>query len=216
MRYSVRPMQEEDIDQIVEIDQESFPFQWPYPAHAYRRELNNRLASYIVAVEKGVLWNQPENRSLQPLLQPILRLLRRTAAAPRPSSATEYIAGFAGVWRILDEAHLTTIAVRKEHRLRGVGELLLISIIEMAMRFGASVVTLEVRVSNDAAQELYRKYGFNNAGIRRGYYSEEGEDGLIMTTEPITSEAFRARFQTLKEQLCQRMDQPMSTADTRP
>ncbi|MBI2853815.1 MAG: ribosomal protein S18-alanine N-acetyltransferase [Chloroflexi bacterium] len=210
MRYSIRPMREEDIPQVAEIDREAFPTQWPYPSYAYRRELNNRLASYIVAVEDGVIWHSPGD-GFKPLSQ-LMNLIRRKPgkAELEVVEGKECIAGFAGIWRMLDEAHLTTIAVRKDHRGRGVGELLLNSVFDVAMQFNSSAVTLEVRVSNTVAQSLYRKYGFKPAGVRRGYYSEDGEDGLVMTTDSITTQEFQTILKELREQHAKRMGELIS------
>ena len=87
---------------------------------------------------------------------------------PSPS-IRQYIVGFAGIWVLADEAHITNIAVRQRYQLRGIGELLLISIIDLAKELKASIMTLEVRTSNIAAQNLYSKYGFTQVGIRRDY-----------------------------------------------
>lgn len=199
-------MREEDIPQITEIDREAFPTQWPYPVYAYKRELNNRLASYIVSTDPVAQWrNGRSNRGS--LLGPLVRLFSHQKSSPGgKKDPSECIAGFAGIWRMLDEVHLTTIAVRESHRRRGIGELLLIAVIDMALECHASVVTLEARISNYGAQTMYRKYLFKDAGIRKGYYSEDGEDAIIMTTETITTESYRARFKELKEEHARRME----------
>lgn len=90
------------------------------------------------------------------------------------------IIGYAGMWLILDEAHVTNIAVLAAYRRRGLGEKLVRALIEQAKQRGAVSMTLEVRVSNMAAQTLYRKLGFEKKGIRRQYYSDTREDALIM------------------------------------
>ena len=114
-------------------------------------------------------------------------------------AAKEYIAGIAGFWVMVDEAHITTIATRNDYRRQGIGERLLISAIEMAMQLSAQVVTLEVRLSNKEAQALYQKYGFRKVGVRRAYYSDNGEDALLMTTDTMSSALFQSRFQRLKQ-----------------
>ena len=98
-----------------------------------------------------------------------------------------------------DEAHVTGIAVRGSHRGRGLGELLLMSSIEMAMRRQSRVVTLEVRVSNRVAQSLYTKYGFDQTGLRKRYYTDNQEDAYIMTTAPIGSPEYSEKFRTLEQ-----------------
>ncbi|HEY8552262.1 MAG TPA: ribosomal protein S18-alanine N-acetyltransferase [Thermaerobacter sp.] len=90
------------------------------------------------------------------------------------------VVGYAGMWCILDEAHVTTIAVDPEFRGRGVGDRLLTALEERALRYGCRRMTLEVRVSNHVAQRLYRRHGFRPCGIRRGYYVDNGEDAIVM------------------------------------
>ncbi len=129
------------------------------------------------------------------------RLLSRSRFSnhelPRPSR--HYIVGFVGFWIMADEAHITSIAVRETYRGQGVGELLLISAIDMAAELQTRIVTLEVRVSNAIAQSLYVKYGFTQVGVRRGYYTDNREDAVLMSTQNITSTAFQARLQQLKQ-----------------
>ncbi|QIA26327.1 ribosomal protein S18-alanine N-acetyltransferase [Thermaerobacter sp. PB12/4term] len=90
------------------------------------------------------------------------------------------LVGYAGMWCILDEAHVTTIAVDPEFRGRGIGNRLLTALEERALRYGCRRMTLEVRVSNHVAQRLYLRHGFRPCGIRRGYYVDNGEDAIIM------------------------------------
>ncbi|MEW4309449.1 ribosomal protein S18-alanine N-acetyltransferase [Rossellomorea marisflavi] len=90
------------------------------------------------------------------------------------------IAGYCGVWMVVDEAHITNVAVLPSHRGKGYGELLMRKIMEMTIESGARVMTLEARVSNVPAQSLYRKLGFQNGGIRKRYYSDNQEDALVM------------------------------------
>ena len=88
--------------------------------------------------------------------------------------------GYGGMWLILDEAHITNIAVHPEHRRKGVGRLLMETLMEEAARLNMERMTLEVRVSNTAAITLYKSLGFEEGGIRKGYYSNDREDALIM------------------------------------
>ncbi|MGB9553142.1 MAG: ribosomal protein S18-alanine N-acetyltransferase [bacterium] len=93
------------------------------------------------------------------------------------------ICGFVGMWLIVDEAHITNIAVHPEFRRRKIGERLLLHAIEEAQRRGAKRVVLEVRVSNYKAQNLYLKYDFRYAGVRRNYYRDNNEDAFLMVKE---------------------------------
>ncbi|WP_096438511.1 ribosomal protein S18-alanine N-acetyltransferase [Alteribacter populi] len=92
----------------------------------------------------------------------------------------EQIVGYCGVWVIIDEAHITNIAVHSSFRRKGMGEALLTGALELAKTFGAEKLTLEVRVSNEAAQSMYQKLGFQRGGIRKRYYTDNQEDAQIM------------------------------------
>jgi ribosomal-protein-alanine N-acetyltransferase len=94
---------------------------------------------------------------------------------------------YGGMWLMVDEAHITTFAVMPEWRRRGVGGRLLLTMMRLAIGLRARVVTLEVRLSNQPARALYAQFGFRPVGIRPRYYSDNGEDALIMTTEPLES-----------------------------
>jgi ribosomal-protein-alanine N-acetyltransferase len=103
-----------------------------------------------------------------------------------------------------DQAHITGIAVRGTHRGHGIGELMLISSIKEAIRRCSSVVTLEVRVSNNVAQSLYSKYGFKEMGLRKRYYVDNHEDAYIMTTDSITSAEYISMMDSLVDQYISR------------
>jgi ribosomal-protein-alanine N-acetyltransferase len=99
-------------------------------------------------------------------------------AGPPPPDPWE-IWGFVVYWVIADEMHLLNLAVHPIHRRRGISRVLLTSALEQARRQGAAVVWLEVRPSNQAALNLYQSFGFEEIGIRPGYYTDNGEDALI-------------------------------------
>ncbi|SER94848.1 ribosomal protein S18-alanine N-acetyltransferase [Salisediminibacterium halotolerans] len=90
------------------------------------------------------------------------------------------VVAYCGVWIIMDDAHITNIAVHPDMRRRGIGEDLLRGVMDMAKTLGAQKMSLEVRVSNDNAKALYRKYGFQDGGIRKQYYTDNQEDALVM------------------------------------
>jgi ribosomal-protein-alanine N-acetyltransferase len=106
--------------------------------------------------------------------------------------AGERVVGFGGIWLMVDEAHITTFGVHPEWRRRGVGRQLLIALAELSEQMRASRMTLEVRAGNEAAQELYRRFGFIVAGRRTRYYTDDGEDALIMTTPALAGPRMRA------------------------
>ncbi|SCW69947.1 ribosomal-protein-alanine N-acetyltransferase [Paenibacillus tianmuensis] len=90
------------------------------------------------------------------------------------------IAGYGGMWLIMEEAHVTNIAIREKYRGRKLGERLLVEMQQTAVFYGTLRMTLEVRPSNLIAQRLYEKLGFRSVGIRRGYYTDNKEDAIIM------------------------------------
>lgn len=97
--------------------------------------------------------------------------------------AMEYdgqVIGYAGMWIIIDEAHITNIAILTPFRGQGLGKLLLTEVQRTAGFLGAVRMTLEVRASNEIARRLYRHYGFADSGVRPGYYSDNNEDAIIM------------------------------------
>jgi ribosomal-protein-alanine N-acetyltransferase len=108
------------------------------------------------------------------------RVFKRIPATPR-----SFISGYGGVSILVDEAHILALAVLPSCRRQGIGEQILRRLIDTARRGGATLLTLEVRASNNAAQHLYRKYGFLPVGHRPGYYADTGEDAIIMTVEPV-------------------------------
>ena len=200
--YSVHLMRKEDIAEVNEIDREAFPTQWP-PAN-YRHELQNQFAHYIIACDETETVGEPEVRARPEqgrykLASRIRRWFARFFGNEKSPSASQLIAGFAGIWVLADEAHITNIAVRRRYQRRGIGELLLISIIDLAKELKADIMTLEVRASNTAARDLYYKYGFKQVGVRRGYYTDNREDGILMSTESINAASFQAHLQQLKQ-----------------
>jgi ribosomal-protein-alanine N-acetyltransferase len=101
------------------------------------------------------------------------------------------VVGFAGLWLMVDEAHITTFSVHPDWRRQGIGRQLLISLIELAIAIAARRMTLEVRVSNAAAQGLYGSFGFEVTGRRTRYYTDDHEDALVMTTPELNNPRMR-------------------------
>lgn len=184
-----------DIEQVMPIEQAAFPAPWP--ASAYRYELTqNDLSSYLVVREQG-----PEETE-------------RGTTCPRllsPAQPTR-ILGYGGFWLLVDEAHISTIAVHPDWRGRGLGEMVLVALVDAAILRGAGEITLEVRVSNAVAQNLYHKYGFAQVGVRKRYYHDNNEDALILTTTRVDDAAFQSRYDEFKSTLRKRLeDKSLST-----
>jgi ribosomal-protein-alanine N-acetyltransferase len=104
------------------------------------------------------------------------------AEATDAESRESTVIGYAGLWVVLDEGHITNVAVDSDYRRQGVAAMLLLSMFEAAREKGAKRFTLEVKRTNEAAIRLYEKFGFSIAGYRKGYYKEDGEDAAIMWT----------------------------------
>jgi ribosomal-protein-alanine N-acetyltransferase len=108
------------------------------------------------------------------------------------------IVAYGGVWVIMEDSHVTTIAVDPEFRGRRFGEVLLLRLIDQAIERNAAWMTLEVRESNSVAQRLYRKYGFTTVTMRTGYYSDDNESALIMWAGSLRSELYQNRLRVLR------------------
>lgn len=175
---TIRPMREADLSQVLAIEEAVFAGD-PWPRSAFHRQLDNPLAQFIVLA------------------------LHDTAVKAAMRGSPAKVLGYAGTWIIVDEAHLMNIAVTPPFQGQGLGELLLLVVLDNMRALGAATCTLEVRPSNIRAQALYKHLGFSVAGRRKRYYVDDGEDALIMTTEDL------ATLQPLHRQqydsVCQRL-----------
>ena len=145
-KIRVRIAKSSDLDDIYELDMQTFAMPWSKEALSYDI-LENDDAFVIVAEYEGEF------------------------------------AGYADIWTVLDEADLNSIAVRVDFRRKGIGDAIMLAMTEMLSANGVATINLEVRVSNMPAIKLYKKYGFNECGVRPGYYLDNGEDALIMKRE---------------------------------
>jgi [ribosomal protein S18]-alanine N-acetyltransferase len=185
--YTVEPMRLIDLDEVMHI--ERLTFSAPWSERAYRYEITqNEYSTMVVAraVLRGNGWS--------------MRLLQRFGLVePGP------VLGYAGFWLLVDEMHVSTIAVHPEWRGQGLGELLLISLLDRGAARNAHKATLEVRVSNLTAQALYRKLGFTIVARIARYYSDNNEDAFIMATPPLGSPGFQANLRQCRIRLLTRL-----------
>ncbi len=211
MNTGIRPITEEDLEMVARIERQAFPTLCP--PTPLKREMGNRRVRYLVAWEPlppedngtsdDYLSLAPDGStgSLGKLVGAVKdRLGQRRVRAPSDYS----VLGFVGLWFVADEAHITAIAVEEAFRRQGIGELLIIGSISLSMHLKSAVVSLEARVSNYAARALYHKYGFEHVGLRRAYYTDNREDAVIMTTQPIQSPQYQDRFRDLKKKFSDR------------
>jgi ribosomal-protein-alanine N-acetyltransferase len=191
--YAIEPMRLDDVPTVTLVEQAVFTMPWSSTAFEY--ELRHNVSSTYLVL-RYLPWRKGAGGD-NLLPRPLRRLWK-----PREDPS---LLGYGGFWTMVDEAHICTLAVRQEWRGRGLGELLLASLVERAIERQASVVTLEVRVSNLRAQSLYTKYGFKTVGERKHYYSDNREDALIMTTDPVALEEYRQRLAELTARLHARL-----------
>ena len=199
MAFAVRPMEERDLLQCAEVERDAFPAL--FPPTSFRRELKNKIARYMVATRadddgSAQAPEAPVAAGDRPLFNRLISHIRRQRNSAW-QVGQEFVAGFVGIWYMVDEAHIVAVGVRSEYRGKGIGELLLISAIEQAVELDARLVTLEVRVSNSVAQNLYKKFGLTEKGVRKGYYTDTREDALIMSTGPVHTRDYGQRFDSL-------------------
>ncbi|MFN2607975.1 MAG: ribosomal protein S18-alanine N-acetyltransferase [Acidimicrobiales bacterium] len=111
------------------------------------------------------------------------------------------VVGYCGLMITVDDGHVTTLAVDPAWHRRTIGSRLLLTLAREAVRRGATALTLEVRMSNVAAQELYRRFGFRPAGVRKKYYVETNEDALVMWADDVDTPAYQARLDEIERGL---------------
>ena len=172
-------MREADIATVQEIERAIFSTPWP--RNAYYRELASRSSAHYV-------------------------VLRQEGAVERPAGfqAAELdptIIGYGGMWPMYDEAHVTTIGVRHDLQHHGYGRVLFAGLVQAAYDMGAKWVTLEVRTSNDNAMRMYEAFGFKVIGRRKGYYTDNGEDAIVMWSDSIHSPRFRRAYESNLERI---------------
>jgi len=198
--FAIEAMELDDVPTISAVERAVFTMPWSSSAYEYELRYNPS-SSFMVL--RYLPWRYEADAEGR-LSRTVRRLLH-------PEREDRSLLGYGGLWMMVDEVHISTLALREEWRGRGLGELLLATLIETAKNRGAAVVTLEVRVSNLRAQRLYTKYGLSVVGERKRYYSDNHEDALIMTTEPLANAAFTQRYAALTQALLARLQAESAT-----
>ncbi|MFN8475959.1 MAG: ribosomal protein S18-alanine N-acetyltransferase [Anaerolineae bacterium] len=194
--YVVAPMRVPDIEEVTHIDHLSFPTPWSFNSY-YNEIERNRAAHYFVLRLREAPQDADDQESGWRRLQRWLGV--------QPGHERRSIIGYAGMWMMHDEAHISTIAIHPDWRGHALGEYMLLAMIAQAQALKAVTVTLEVRVTNTRAQSLYLKYHFEVVGRRRGYYSDNGEDALLMTTPFLNSPEYDSYLNSLAVALRKRL-----------
>ncbi|AGG06242.1 Ribosomal-protein-S18p-alanine acetyltransferase [Dehalococcoides mccartyi] len=195
MVYFIRPIKDEDIPELNQIDREAFPTMWP--ATNFKREMENIMAHYMVLVD-GDSSNQAGPKTNINIWKWLWNCIYHDSTILQPVADHPKVIGYGAIWVMAGSAHLVSVAVREAYRRKGFGELLLINSLKEAIKHKCFEMTLEVRVSNIVAQNLYLKYGFAIKGIRKKYYLDNHEDALIMTLDSIDSPDFPAKLEGYK------------------
>lgn len=190
-KLKLRYMRPADVPEVVTIDRVSFTPPWP--PSSYRFEIHESKISYMAVLEK----DEPRDA------QGIWRIWQNLRGQPNPFAIEKIVVGYGGLWHIADEAHISTIASHPDHRGQKFGEIVLAGMVRRAIALGAGYVVLEVRVSNEVAQALYRKYGFDVVGVKPDYYHHDREDAydmrLMLTQSQIAQ--FDALYAALQERV---------------
>ncbi|GAB5494713.1 MAG: ribosomal protein S18-alanine N-acetyltransferase [Phototrophicaceae bacterium] len=187
----VRYMNTGDIPQVMAID--AVCFNPPWPEQSYRFELNQSQVAHMLVLETF------EEQTIPRWRQWLNRLLGRQIKSEKKS----IIVGYGGLWQVVEEAHISTIASHPDYRGRKFGELLLVSMVKRSIMLKAEYIVLEVRVSNSVAQSLYKKYGFEIHGTKKNYYQRDQEDAYDMRLM-LTDDAI-AQVETLYQILCKQV-----------
>ena len=167
MSLMLRYMRVSDIPQVVVIDKASFDPPWAPRSYAY--EITESAYSHMMVLEASQADDRPSN--------PWKRLMQNLSGQ---RTEEPKIVAYGGLWNIVDEAHISTIATHPEYRGRGWGEIALLGMVRKSLLLNAAYIVLEVRVSNITAQNLYRKHGFTLFGTKKRYYHNNGEDAYDM------------------------------------
>lgn len=191
MTLTLRYMQYADIPQVVTIDREAF--ETPWSARSYAYEVGESSYSHMVVLERSD--PRPVNG---------WRKLVRSFNGGGASDTQREVISYGGLWRIMEEAHISTIATRSDQRGQGFGEVVLVGMMQRAISLGAEYIVLEVRVSNRVAQNLYKKYEFYIADTKPRYYRDNNEDAYDMRLS-LEDRAMLARFQQRIETLRQKI-----------
>src|SRR2546428_4719730 len=166
-------MREADVNTVQEIEREIFAAPWP--RNAYYRELASRASAHYVVLRQDGMVERPDGY--------------------RIADFDPTIIGYGGMWRMYDEAHVTTIGVRRDLQHRGYGRIIFARLVQAAYDMRAQWVALEVRTSNDNAMRMYQAFGFQVIRPRQGYYTDNGEDAIVMWSDSIQSPRFRKAFE---------------------
>jgi ribosomal-protein-alanine N-acetyltransferase len=188
----------DDIEQVMSIEQVAFTAPWSARAYRFEIEENDHSTMLVIRPSPGSGSKLASMASRLGLISP------------------GRVLGYAGCWHLVDEIHISTIAVHPDWRGQGLAELLLLSLLDRGAQLGTHRATLEVRVSNAAARGLYLKYGFEIVSRQKRYYVDNNEDAHIMATPRFDDLQFQEnlvrRRREMQRRFASRANPPPSSA----
>lgn len=192
----IEELTEKDLSAVMDIDQECLGGLWTKAG--YQREIdspNSQILIMKLAREDASSDSHDPNATDQ----------THALSPPIAGEADHNLIGIGCAWFILEEAHITMLAIRPRYRRQGLGQILLITLLQNAMGRQSQWATLEVRTSNHAAQTLYGKLGFINIGQRKQYYQDTKEDALILWNKGLQKQSFHHDLEQLKQSTITRL-----------
>jgi ribosomal-protein-alanine N-acetyltransferase len=202
LELKLSPPQTEQLNRIVDLDKCCLGGLWSL--EGYQKELTSPNSSLLVLSIPTALAQtdsqQKGGESWSSVSSSSVSFLSTNAIATE-----EQIIGCGCFWAILEEAHITLLMIHPDFQGKGLGQLLLYSLLKDAYKRQLERATLEVRVSNEVAISLYKKFGFQIAGRRKGYYQTTGEDALILWRGDLHRSQFEQDLKTWHEQISDRL-----------
>jgi [ribosomal protein S18]-alanine N-acetyltransferase len=188
----IQQLSQKDLSRVLELDQLCFGGLWT--REGYQRELDSPNSDLLG------LWLDQE-----PRVTPT-RPLEVCVESSRSVSESSYLIGMGCLWSILDEAHITILGIDPHYQRQGLGQVMLYGLLKSAQARLLEWATLEVRVSNQTAIALYRKFGFKDVGKRKGYYQDTGEDALILWRNGLKHPDFEPILGQWEQEIRDRLD----------
>ncbi|WP_347272437.1 ribosomal protein S18-alanine N-acetyltransferase [Leptolyngbya sp. FACHB-36] len=182
-RLDLKPLTHDLLPAAVDLDQRCFGGLWTIDG--YQREIDSPNSELLALMGE---WGAEENAKSKP------------ASLPTPN-----LLGLGCYWAILEEAHITILAIDPNYQRQGLGQVLLVTLLHSAHKRGLERATLEVRISNQSARSLYAKFGFQEVGYRRRYYPDTGEDALVLWRGDLQYPQFQRYLHTWQTAVDQRL-----------
>jgi ribosomal-protein-alanine N-acetyltransferase len=189
----IQQLSQKDLSRVLELDQLCFGGLWT--REAYQRELDSPNSDLLG------LWKEMGETVISPGETPLEVCIESSGSV----SESSYLVGMGCLWSILDEAHITILGIDPHYQCQGLGQVMLYALLKSAKARQLQWATLEVRVSNQSAIALYRKFGFKDVGRRKGYYQDTGEDALILWRNGLNHPDFEQMLGSWEQEIRDRL-----------